>query len=323
MGYGAYSYEAHEAISRARTELPQQEVFKQRACHPMMDPKGLKLRESRDSTSHPHSLGVVFALDVTGSMGKVPDLLARRELPGFMKSLMDSGIPDPQVLFAAVGDAASDRAPLQVGQFESAEREMDQWLTWSFLEGGGGPLGAESYELALYLCARHTAMDCWEKRRNRGYLFITGDERPYPVVSKSQVKALLGDELDDDLPLARVVAEVSESYEVFFLIPDAQRRVRCERAWRDVLGDRVICMEDPADTCNVAASLVALGQGALKDLDAVAARLRAAGTDPARIGAVLRAITPWAASLGRDSDPRPRLESAAIPRGGVSGHRKP
>lgn len=323
MGYGAYSYEAHEAISRSREELPRQEVFKQRSCHPLMEPKGVKLRESRDSATHPNSLGVVFALDVTGSMGGIPDQLARKELPYFMKSLMESGIPDPQVLFLAVGDANSDRAPLQVGQFESAEREMDQWLTASFLEGGGGPLGAESYELALYFCARHTAMDCFEKRRTRGYLFVTGDERPYPLVSRAQVKSVLGDDLEDDLPLARVVAEVSETYEPFFLIPDTKRRDRCERVWRDVLGDRVICMEAPVDTCHVAASLVALGQGALKDLDAVAKRLRTAGIEAQRVGAVIRALTPWAASLGRDAAPRPRVEPAPIPTGGTSGHRIP
>lgn len=323
MGYGAYTYEAHEAITRARAALPQQAVFKQRECHPLMNPFGVKLRECRDSPTHPESLGIVFALDNTGSMGKIPDLLARTELPKFMKSLMDSGIADPQVLFLAVGDAVSDRASLQVGQFESSEREMDQWLTWSFLEGGGGPVGSESYELAMYFCARHTAMDCWEKRRQRGYLFITGDERPYPRLSKQQVKSIIGDELDDDLAFPDVVAEVSESYEPFFLIPDPQRRKRCERVWRDALGDRVICMEDPIDTCAVASSIVAMGQGSLADLDAVSKRLRDGGAARERVGAVVRALTPWAASLGRDNAPRPTLDTAAVGAEGATRQRVP
>ncbi|MCL2777272.1 MAG: hypothetical protein FWD73_04645 [Polyangiaceae bacterium] len=33
----------------------------------------------------------------------------------------------------AVGDATSDEAPLQVGQFETTAELMDQWLTWTFL----------------------------------------------------------------------------------------------------------------------------------------------------------------------------------------------
>jgi hypothetical protein len=125
MGYGSYSYEAHEAMARTRADMPRQEVFKQVHCHPLMDPRGVKVRESRDSPTHPQSLGIVFALDVTGSMGTIPELLARKYLPTFMKTLLDSGIPDPQVMFMAVGDANHDRAPLQVGQFESAERQMD------------------------------------------------------------------------------------------------------------------------------------------------------------------------------------------------------
>ena len=38
----------------------------------------------------------------------------------------------------------------------------------------------ESYELAMYFMARHTALDCHEKRGKRGYLFIIGDEMAYP-----------------------------------------------------------------------------------------------------------------------------------------------
>src|SRR4051812_12621010 len=115
MGYGNYSHDAHQAIADARANLPREHVFKQRACHPLMDPKGVRVRECRDSAEHPASLGIAFALDVTGSMGEIPDLLARRELPNFMKILGKCNIADPQVLFLALGDAPSDGAPLQVG----------------------------------------------------------------------------------------------------------------------------------------------------------------------------------------------------------------
>jgi len=320
MGYGGYSHEAHEAITKARAELPRQQVFKQTKCHPMMDPHGVKFREARDSEAHPNSVGIVFALDVTGSMGQIPDQLARKDLPSFMKSLTDAGVPDPQLLFMAVGDATCDKAPLQVGQFESAAKEMDQWLTWSFLEGGGGALGTESYELGLYFAARHTLMDCWEKRKHRGYLFMTGDENPYPVVSRQQVSALIADGLEEDLPLARLVDELQRTFEPFFLIPDPQRAKRCERAWRDALGDHVIVMEEPGDTCLVAASLVAFCEGAAKDVDAVAKRLEENGVDKKRIGAVVRAITPFAASRGRDGAAQPRVEAGATPTKGESGH---
>ncbi len=323
MGYGSYSHEAHRAITRTRAKLPRQEVFKQRTCHPLMDPQGVGLRESRDSDAHPRSVGVVFALDVTGSMGAIPDTLARKELPGFMRTLMDCGVEDPQLLFMAVGDAYSDAAPLQVGQFESAAEKMDQWLTWSYLEGKGGAFGAESYELALYFAARHIEMDCWLQRQRRGYLFMTGDELPYPQVSRSQVRRLIGDELEEDLPLAPIVSEVEERFEPFFLIPDQRRRAHCERAWRDLLGDHVICMDTPEDTCRVASGLVALCEGAVRDLDELAERMKAMGVPRKRLGAVIRALTPFAASRALDSAPEPRLEEAPLPDGDEkSGHRR-
>src|SRR6266508_4582332 len=199
MGSGNYSIDAHEALLRGRASIPVQQVFKQVNCHPLMNPKGVRLRESRDGADHPQSLGIVFALDVTGSMGEIPKIMATQQLPVFMKTLVDCQISDPQLIFMAVGDAVSDRAPLQVGQFESTAELMDQWLTWSYLEGGGGGTFQESYELALYFLAQHTAMDCWEKRRRKGYLFMTGDEHPYPVVSKHTVESVIGDRLDDDL----------------------------------------------------------------------------------------------------------------------------
>ena len=199
MGYGNYSDEAYAAIVRTRASTPRQEVFQQRACHPLMIPHGVKLRECRDSDAHPQSIGIVFALDVTGSMGEIPKMLARRELPQFMKVLGDCQVRDPQLLFCAVGDVTSDQAPLQVGQFESTAELMDQWLTWSYLEGGGGGTGEESYELAMYFLAVHTEMDCAVKRGKRGYLFMTGDEHPYPRLSRNTVESVVGDRLDDDL----------------------------------------------------------------------------------------------------------------------------
>lgn len=290
-----------------------------------MSPRGVRVRESRDSADHPSSLAIVFALDVTGSMGRVPELLAREELPGFVKLLMDNGVRHPQVLFMAVGDAFSDLAPLQVGQFESTAELMDQWLTWSYLEGRGGGAGHESYDLALYFAARHLDMDCWERRRRRGYLFLTGDEKPYPRLSRQAVASVIGDDIDEDLPLAAIVREAMRSLETFFLIPDLDRRVRCEGAWREVLGDRVICMQDPGDTCLVAAAIVALNEGSVRDVDHLAALLADSGRDRVRIGAVVRALTPWAAVLGRDAAPAPAFElEVPLPRGdGDSGHRRP
>ncbi|QSQ18877.1 VWA domain-containing protein [Pyxidicoccus parkwayensis] len=299
MGYGSYSYEAHEAMTKARKDLPQQEVFQQRACHPKMDPHGVKFRESRDSAAHPNSLSVVMALDVTGSMGNIPEILARQTLPSFMKDLMEAGIPDPQVMFMAVGDAYMDRAPLQAGQFESSEQQMDQWLTWMFLERGGGNNPGETYELGMYFAAEHTSMDCFEKRGKKGYFFMTGDEPAFPHVKKEHIEKLIGTQQPRDVPMEDVVSRLDRTFHPFFLIPDQRRRGRCEAFWRGYMGDRVICMDDAADTCDVAAALVALTERAVPNVAAVAQRLLAAGKSKERVDGIVRALEPWAKVLQR------------------------
>lgn len=313
MGQGNYSHAAHAALVADRASASRTEVFTQRGCHPLMNPHGLKIRESRDSDDHPNSLGIVFALDVTGSMGDIPQSLATRELPTFMALLGAVGVADPQLLFMAIGDATSDQAPLQVGQFESTAELMDQWLTWSYLEGGGGGSGEESYELAFYMVAQHTDMDCWVKRRKKGYLFITGDELPYPAVSRHQIGSLIGDTLDADVPIAEAIAAAAETCNVFFLIPDLGRRGRCEKRWRDLLGDHVICMEEPGDACAVAAAIVGLTERAIPDMDALVTTLGANGIAPQRVSAIVRALRPYADLLDPDAAARVHVPSAGVP----------
>ena len=313
MGHGNYSHAAHAAILADRGSKSANEVFAQRGCHGLMNPHGLKVRESRDSADHPDSLGIVFALDVTGSMGDIPKMLAQRDLPNFMKTLGTCKVADPQIMFMAIGDATSDHAPLQIGQFESTAELMDQWLTWSYLEGGGGGSGSESYELAFYTLAQHTDLDCWVKRKKRGYLMMTGDELPYPAVSRHQIESLFGEHLDEDLPIEEVIAAAAETYHLFFLIPDLKRRKGCERRWRELLGDHVICMESPEDTCAVAAALVGLTEGRLADIDALASALSADGMSRERVGAVVRAVRPYAHMLRSGSSYSHGRGSAAKP----------
>ena len=297
MGYGNYSQAAHAALTAGRAHKGGAEIFAQRQCHPLMNPKGLKVRECRDSSDHPNSLGIAFALDVTGSMGDIPRLLATKELPNFMKLLTACGVAHPQLMFMAIGDANSDQAALQVGQFESTAELMDQWLTWSYLEGGGGGTGEESYDLAFYIAAQHTDMDNWVKRKQKGYLFLTGDERPYPSVSRHQIEALVGEKLDEDIPLEEVIAAAAETFHVFFLIPDLGRRQRCEPRWRQLLGNHTICMESPADTCAVAAAIVGLTEKLIPDLDVLARILSANGFDRQHVGSTVRALQDYAALL--------------------------
>ena len=313
MGYGDYDRAAHEALTTSRAALPTEKIFESTVCPDEMNPMNLGMRESRDSALHPDSTGIIFALDVTGSMGHIPEQMARRELPGFMGLIMDGGyLPDPQLLFMAFGDVQCDRAPLQVGQFESEAHLMDQWLTRTFLERGGGSNRGESYDMGFYVAARHTAMDCWEKRGRKGYFFMTGDEPHLDRVDPDAVTRLIGERLPGAITINAIAEEAAKTFHPFFIIPDLSRRSRVERVWRDVLGDRVICAETSEDICAVSATLIGLTEGTLGDLDAAGDTLTRLGRERAQVDRVIRAVEPYAASLGRGGPDRP-ADPATVP----------
>jgi hypothetical protein len=181
-----------------------------------------------------------------------------------------------------------------VGQFESTAELMDQWLTWSYLEGGGGMLGQESYELGLYFLAMHTEMDCMVKRKKRGYLFMTGDEVPYPTLSKHVVDTVIGDRLDEDLTCEEIVAELQKTFVPFFIIPDRTRAKRCERRWRDLLGDHVLCLDASIDVCFVTAGAILINEGRVSNIKELTDFLVGAGMPSNRRAHVIQSLTPFA-----------------------------
>lgn len=258
MGYSGWSTEIYEGRKeeRARTGST---VFgyhtdistgrTKKEVHAAMDPKSA-VRESRDSEEHPNSLAIIVALDVTGSMRSTPKDM-HKSIPELMDTIIqEGGVLDPQILTAAIGDFYSDRVPLQVGQFESG-LEIEEDLGRIYMEGDGGCSYEESYEAMLYFAARKTAIDCHEKRGEKGYLFMIGDEHPYPTFTRGEAKSLFGDELQvDEIPINDLVKEVQEKYHVYFVIPGNTNHgndPKLHAYWEKLLGSEyVIRMEHPS-----------------------------------------------------------------------------
>lgn len=305
MGGGYYNYDEHEAATLARAELSEKQVFKQGSCHPDMNPFGVTLRESRDSDEHPNSRSVIFAFDVSGSMGEIPVTLALKTLPTFMRNAV-SILPDAQVLFMAVGNAFESRSPLQVGQFESSDERIDHWLSAMHLEGGGDWNG-ESYDLAMYFAAHHTSLDCFEKRGEKGYFFMTGDEVWYVASDKAKVAEVIGDSVPENIPIDDVVDALARMYHPFFLIPDPHRARKdsVEKVWRRLLGDCVIVLQSPQDTATAAATLIGIREGRLPDAEAITGQLIGEfGLPEADAARILEAVLPYAEAVARgDGDP--------------------
>jgi hypothetical protein len=206
-----------------------------------MEPLKALIREARDSATHPNSVPMILAMDFTGSMLDIPKNLIREGLPKLMGGLIQRGIPDPQLLFLGIGDTQCDSYPLQVGQFECGDEELDTWLTRSYLEGGGGGNGGESYHLAWYYAAKHTVTDAWEKRKQKGFLFTIGDEPCLPSLPANVVRELMGDNPERTLTNNEMLEMASEKYNVYHLhVMEGSQGSRSLSFWKELMGDRCI-----------------------------------------------------------------------------------
>jgi hypothetical protein len=264
MGGGRWSPNTYQTrIKRQRARGQDSFAYSQGASevHPTLNPYGLEFRESRDSDEHPNSNAIIIALDVSGSMGRVVRAI-HADLPQLFKLLLGySYIPDPQIMFAAFAHAHNP-VPLQVGQFESDNR-MDENLENMIIGGrlAGGAQPGESSEHMFYLAARHTSIDCWEKRQKKGYLFIiTDEEATGRVVKKGEVKKCLGSDLKADVPLDQIIEEAGEKYHIFAVIPmGASANSAVVEFWKSALGpERVIQLDDPEYVSEVMALAIGL-----------------------------------------------------------------
>lgn len=279
-GEGAFSY------SRSVLQSGKPSV------HQTLNPFGMDKRESRDSAEHPESNAIIIALDETGSMTTVIQAIYR-DLPQLHELLLGHHyIPHPQIMFAGFGDAMFDGAPLQIGQFESDNR-MDENLENIVLEGDGGPYGMESYELMLYVAARHTSIDCWEKRQRKGYLFMIGDEKAYPAVKAAEVKKLLGYNPQVNIPLAQIISEVRQRYHLYFIVPAGASggdNPQVLAFWQQHLGQQyVIRLDNPDDVSETIALAIGLSEGTINMNDGIG--------HLEKIGASTRTVDQVAAAL--------------------------
>ncbi|GAA0798082.1 hypothetical protein [Spirilliplanes yamanashiensis] len=324
MGSGRWSTDVYAAAASYRaatgTSAFAYSDSGARTVHADLDPKGVGAREARDSAEHPRSTPIAVLFDVTGSMRGVPRQL-QTKLPQLLGLLLRKGYAaDPQILFGAVGDATCDRVPLQIGQFESDNR-MDDDLAKIVLEGGGGGQRTESYELAMYFMARHTALDAVRKRGRRGYLFLIGDELPYAAVKPKEVRAVIGDELAEPIAVEAIVAELQRSWDVYYILPSGAAHAGDATIlgrWRALLGQNVIELDDLDAVCETIALTVGLGEEAI-DLAAGVADLADLGsTAGATVGRALATVGAGRGAVVRGGLPRPS-GPAADPAGGPAG----
>jgi hypothetical protein len=242
-------------------------IYTSRNLHKDLDPKGVAVRESRDSADNPNSNAIVVALDVTGSMGNVLDVVAKQGLNTLATEIYSrKPVTDPHLMFMGIGDvAAGDKAPLQVSQFE-ADIRIAQQLENIYYEKCGGGNNSESYVFAWYFAAKHTSIDCFEKRNKKGYLFTIGDEMPTPGLLASEIERILGYSPETDFTAEQLLTLVLRQWEVFHIIIEegsycAGRRDQVVNAWQKLLGQRAIPLSDHTKLAEVIVSTLQVCEG--------------------------------------------------------------
>lgn len=263
MGFSNWSDDTYNSLSKGYVGKSADEIFSDKEDKDM-SPVELDIRESRDSDDHPESLAVMVCLDETGSMGRIPETIAREKLGALMSTIIDNGVKDPQILFAGIGDHVTDRSPLQVGQFESGPEELDKWLSSIFLEGYGGGQGMESYLLAWLVAGRHTSIDCFEKRGTKGFLFTIGDEKSWDNLDPNSLRKILGYKETDTLTDKQLLEEAQRMYNVYHIHINEgsyENDQRVFKYWKDLLGERFIVLEDHRVICETIATIIAMQHG--------------------------------------------------------------
>jgi hypothetical protein len=274
---GAYSARATMRSSLGKSAFEYDDSIRSGAtaaqCHKDLNPFGVN-RESRDSAAHPVTVPIGISMDLTGSMQGVPRIFQEKlmKLMGHFlegkasgKDYLGNGYP--AICVAGHDDYGPMRGvqgTVQVGQFESGI-EIEDELGKIWFTGNGGGNEGESYDLMLYFFARHTQHDHWDKRGKKGYLFLFGDEPLFMQVRKSEVFALFGDSIQADIPVAQIIAEVKERYQLFYVIPKMTsnwNNKRNQDLWKGLIGaENVLSLEDPNKICDLIASTVAIFEG--------------------------------------------------------------
>lgn len=273
MGYGSYRASDWAKLKTSRginSASSASEIFSGNQLREKYDPKFISVRESRDSEDSPNSTPIILAFDVTGSMGYLAAEIAKNSLNRTVLELYDKRpVTDPHVMCAAITSPDANGG-LQVTQFEADIRVVEQLLELK-VGFGGNRFSFDS--LVWYFAAKHTSIDCYEKRGKKGFLFVIGDEicgaSSKECLQAQEIRAVYNDDVHGEaIPLRDVYKMAAEKYEIFHIVAD---RASSVSSWSAFLPGRVAYISGTNIAClsEVITSIMQIVNGMSKE-DAVA-----------------------------------------------------
>ncbi len=205
----------------------------------------------------------VVGVDITGSMASWPAEIFDR-LPLLYQTLSQYR-PDLAVSFAAVGDAESDRFPLQLTEFASGY-ELEQLLGGLFGEGGGNADPAESFGLLPYWYSTHATIPVDLQEKPTFILFA--DVSMQPKVQAAHVAKLIGDVVQD-MDAIGLWKQLCKRWDVWFLSrPGRLPEQQVDGQWAQAIGaDRIVHIPDPQRAVDFAMGVAARKWGRLDDFE--------------------------------------------------------
>jgi len=266
MGNSRWDSNSWDNYSASVSSTPIHQIFTSNGMADGLDPKKIKFRESCDSTANPKSTPIIIAVDQTGSMGQLAEQIIKQGLGVVMKEVYDrKPVTDPHCLLGAIGDSANgERAPLQVTQFEAAVDPLTSQIEQLYLEGNGGGNGGESYQLLWYFAIHKTKCDAIINRKRKGYIFTVGDERVHPTLTRAEIQAVFGDDVETDISTKDLLEQVQKNWEVFHIVVNTSSTVSQDavNAWKKLLSERVLVIPDKDALAEVIVSAMQVNEGA-------------------------------------------------------------
>lgn len=274
MGGGSYDFDKWTDTKSARATLSRSALFSDQAREAKTEfiPANMKggLRESRDSVDSPAARPIIIGMDVTGSMGFIPEYMAKQGIGDIMANILKyEPVKHPHVLMATFADGHGDRYPIQVAQFEADNRIAEQAV--QFHLGGGGAQDSESYDYMWFFAAKQTQTDAWDKRQQKGYLFTVGDEpMPHRNNTKAELQRYFGESADRGYTSEEMLDMAKQRWTVFHVVIEEGSRGRSgetQRSWKEGLGPNTLFLDDHTKLAQLITATIAYAEG--RDMETI------------------------------------------------------
>lgn len=206
----------------------------------------------QDNIATDATSALIVVTDVTGSMDDWPGAIFGK-LPLLDMEGQNYLGADGEISFWAVGDAYSDKYPLQTTNFANRQALTDS-LKQLIIEKGGGGQAMETYELAA-LYALHN-VETPEVIGKPVIVFIA-DESPYANISVDIAKAAKVT-LEREVTTEQVFEDLMKRYEVFLIYKEYDSSHSTKKRWVELIGsDRIAILNQAERVVDVLFGLLA------------------------------------------------------------------